>query len=90
MYRVALPVMFALVAMAAPAAALDNSGSTAEKPVKEKRVCKSETGTGSIMPKRVCRTKAEWNALTEQSQGNLQRSQDVSRSTATVAGARGQ
>jgi hypothetical protein len=31
-------------------------------PVKEKKICRSEEVTGSIMPKRVCRTKAEWDA----------------------------
>jgi hypothetical protein len=31
-------------------------------PVKEKKVCTSETVSGSIMPKRVCRTQAEAQA----------------------------
>ena len=38
---------------AAPAAA----------PVKEKKVCRREMETGSIMPKSTCRTKAEWAAI---------------------------
>ena len=29
------------------------------KPKKERKVCRSETATGSVMPKRVCRTVAQ-------------------------------
>ena len=33
-------------------------------PVKEKKICRDEpSSTGSIMPKRTCKTKAEWEAL---------------------------
>ncbi len=39
---------------AAPAAA------TAEKPAKEKKFCRREEMTGSIMPTRICHTKDEW------------------------------
>lgn len=93
MFRVALPVICALVAVAAPASAFEATDAAqppAAKPVKEKKVCRTETGTGSIMPKRTCRTRAEWDALTQQSQDNLQRSRDVNRGTSMVAGNRGQ
>jgi hypothetical protein len=46
---------------AAPAAPVAPS-----TPVKEKKICRSEEVTGSIMPKRVCRTQAEWNAYQAQ------------------------
>ena len=32
-----------------------------------KRVCKTSIPTGSIMPSRICRTKAEWDALQQRS-----------------------
>ena len=42
-----------LYAQATPAPA-------AETPVKEKKVCRREETTGSIMPTRICHTKDEW------------------------------
>ncbi len=41
---------------AAPAAA-------PAKPVKEKRICRAEEDTSSIVAKRICHTKAEWSAI---------------------------
>lgn len=35
----------------------------AAKPAKEKKICRSEEATGSIMVKRVCHTKDEWAAI---------------------------
>jgi hypothetical protein len=85
MYRVVAPLAVLAMAAAVPASAQDaGTSQPAEKPVKEKKICKSDTGTGSIMPKRTCRTKAEWAALTEQSKGNLERSQKVSGGTGMV------
>ena len=43
----------ALYAQAAPAPAT-------EKPVKEKKICRQEDVTGSIMMARTCHTKEEW------------------------------
>lgn len=78
MFRIAVPLAVLALAAAAPASAQDdaNAPRPAEKPVKEKKICKSETGTGSIMPKRTCRTKAEWDELTEQSKANLDRTRN--------------
>jgi hypothetical protein len=39
------------------------------KPDKQRKVCRSETATGSVMPKRVCRTVAQ----IEQDQRNAER-----------------
>ena len=36
------------------------------RPVKEKKVCVSENVMGSIMPKRVCRTQAEWEVVNKE------------------------
>jgi hypothetical protein len=49
-----------IAAMAAPASAGD------QKPVKEKRICRSETGTGTIMMKMVCHTVSEWKEIDQQ------------------------
>jgi hypothetical protein len=32
-------------------------------PIKEKKVCRSEIATGSILPKRVCRTQKQWDDI---------------------------
>lgn len=42
-------------------------------PVKEKKICRSEEVTGSIMPRQVCHTQAEWQRLKEAQQAELQR-----------------
>jgi len=49
-----------IAAMAAPAVAGD------QKPAKEKRICRSETGTGTIMMKMVCHTASEWREIDQQ------------------------
>jgi len=66
-------VAFALLAAAEPAGAgavpaqsAPAAAPVAAAPVKEKKVCRSEEVTGSIMPKRVCRTQAEWTAYNAQ------------------------
>lgn len=60
----------ALLLCAAPAFANDPkpaaSPEAAAKP--EKKVCKAERSTGSNIPKRICRTKAEWEAAKAESQ----------------------
>jgi hypothetical protein len=63
--RLAAPLALLVLSCAAPAfaAAGGNAEQQAEpaaasddKPKKERRVCRNETATGSVMPKRVCRT----------------------------------
>lgn len=45
------------------------SDSVSPKPaVKEKKLCRTEDDTGSIVPKRICHTKAEWEAIAAQEQ----------------------
>lgn len=34
--------------------------------VKEKKICMPDDSTGSIVPKRVCRTRSEWDAYTKE------------------------
>ena len=64
-------LFFALAAAAAtpPVATVASpptAAPTATAPVKEKKVCLSENVMGSIMPKRVCRTQAEWQAVNKE------------------------
>jgi len=49
--------LFAQSAAPAPAA---SSTAPAAHPEKEKKVCRREETTGSIMPTRICHTKDEW------------------------------
>lgn len=63
-----LVVAILLAAMVTPCLAQTApapNASTAADPAKEdtKRICKSKIVTGSIMAKRTCRTRAEWDAI---------------------------
>jgi hypothetical protein len=52
-------------AVAAPAVAGDSPD--AAKPAKEKKICRRETVTGSIVPyKTTCHTKSEWASIDSQ------------------------
>jgi hypothetical protein len=42
-------------------------------PDRDKRVCKQTTPTGSIIPSRTCRTKAEWEQIRERGIALLER-----------------
>ena len=53
----------ALYAQAAPAS---------EKPVKEKKICRQEDVTGSIMMARTCHTKEEWAQIDAANSRNAQ------------------
>jgi len=64
--HLAAPLALIALSCGAPALAAANdahAGHTAQqteqadaKPAKQRRVCRNETATGSVMPKRVCRT----------------------------------
>lgn len=58
------------------------------KPAKEKKICRRDVSTGSIMPRSVCRTKSEWDAITAQSQTDLDRARGDQQSRAMVGGNR--
>lgn len=61
-----VPVL-AMLVLATPALAQSDAGKQeAEKPV-EKKICRPMPQTGSIMTKRECHTKAEWEALSNSS-----------------------
>jgi hypothetical protein len=42
------------------------------KPVKERKVCRQDTATGSIMPHTTCHTKDEWAQIDAANQSNAQ------------------
>ena len=73
----------AALILASPAAASGPAQKDADTAKAEKKICRSETATGSIMKKRTCRTAAEWAALNSQAQNDLDRvrQQDTSRQT---------
>ena len=51
-----------------PSPAPSEAAAPAEKP---KKICRMETGTGSVMPKRVCRTPEQIEAEHERARGQL-------------------
>ena len=58
-------VALALLAASSGPASEATAASPSASPVKEKKICrKEEAVTGSLTPKRVCKTKAEWEGLT--------------------------
>lgn len=61
---------------------------SADKPDTEKKVCKREVATGSIMSRRVCHTKAEWDQLEAQGKADLDRTRAMERSRSLVEGNR--
>lgn len=54
-------VLFAGTALQAQSTSSD--AAAAKPAVKEKKICRTEDDTGSIVPKRTCHTKAEWDAI---------------------------
>lgn len=70
--RLAAPLALITLSFAAPAFAAANDAHAEHaaqqteqadaKPAKQRRVCRNETATGSVMPKRVCRTVEQMEA----------------------------
>jgi hypothetical protein len=58
-----VPVL-ALLALATPALAHQDAD---KKAASEKKICRAVVATGSIMSKRECHTKAEWDAMSDRS-----------------------
>ncbi len=62
-----VPVL-ALLVLATPALAHQDADGGADKKAKaEKKICRALVSTGSIMGKRECHTKAEWDAMSDRS-----------------------
>jgi len=73
---------------AAVSPALANDSKASPESAKEKKVCKSDNRTGSIMPKRICRTQEEWDRLTEQGKADFDRVRDTDRSRSMTSPSR--
>ncbi|WP_206240042.1 hypothetical protein [Novosphingobium terrae] len=61
-----IAIMCPLAFMAGTAAYAQSSApdaAPAKPAVKEKKICRQDDDTGSIVPKRTCHTKAEWAAI---------------------------
>jgi hypothetical protein len=70
--------LFALAAApdtGASAASQSNAPAQSTKP--GKKVCRSEESTGSMMPRRVCRTQEEWDRLSGSNVDSLRTARDV-------------
>lgn len=52
----------------------------------EKKICRSITITGTRIPQKMCKTKADWDAMTEQNQDELRDRQRSDRSWRPDAG----
>ena len=52
---------FLALAIAAPAIAADSTPAPAASP--QRKICRTEAPTGSIMPKRACHTEEEWRQI---------------------------
>ena len=64
----------ALALLAAPALAADPSAPVTPPPAPAKKLCRSEAVTGSIMARRICRTKSEWAEIDAQNANSTDRS----------------
>jgi hypothetical protein len=72
-----IAAMAPIVLMASAAAQAQDAPSDTGSPkpaVKEKKICRTEDDTGSIVPRRICHTKAEWAAINAQQEEALNKS----------------
>ena len=78
----------ALLAGAPAQASAAPTAAAAAQPVKEKKVCKSEVTTGSIMPKRTCKLQSEWDAMAAANSGVRDQMTQMQQTSQTVSGSR--
>jgi hypothetical protein len=62
----------AAAAQTAPAATPADA-TPAAKPVKEKKICRAEDSSTSRLPKRICKTKEEWDGTPKQDIDKIKR-----------------
>jgi hypothetical protein len=89
--RSLLLIGFAAISFTPAALAAEASGSTArsaEEQDGERMICRRTVPTGSVMARRECRSKAEWDAITARSQADMRRTADQDRSRSIVGGNR--
>jgi hypothetical protein len=82
-----------VMALATPAIAADDKAQdqSAAQDVKEKKICRTETVTGSLVAKRrTCMTKAQWDELaanTRKTMGDMTRHQGIGNESGSASGA---
>lgn len=69
------------VSVCAAAAEPKNDAVVEKGPRVDKKVCRKEVATGSIMRRRVCHTKAEWDAIENQGKTSLDHQRTMERPT---------
>ena len=67
--------------VAAPAGAQPANAAPSKDMSAEKKVCRREIPTGSIMPKRFCKTQKEWDDLSASGQDTMKQVKERSSST---------
>lgn len=67
-----------------PALAQDAGNKELAKPAEEKKICRSAVATGSVMPRRTCHTKAQWDAMAARGQSDKGRVLDEQRSRSMI------
>lgn len=72
MMRSALVTVVVAATAVAPLAAQSTDKDT-PKAAKEKKICRREMSTGSILAKSTCHTKAEWDAIASANQSDVDR-----------------
>lgn len=78
-----ITALLAALPVTATAKAPENTAS-AEKPEAERKICKREVSTGSIMARQTCHTKAEWAQLEARGKSDLERTRAMERSRSLV------
>jgi hypothetical protein len=58
-----------------------SSAAPPAKPAKEKKVCRTDTSTGSILPKTVCRTQSQWDDIDFANRNSAQFRRDLTSTT---------
>ena len=72
-------ILLALVSAVAFTPAAGVAAPEAGAKEKEKKICRKDVVTGSVMVKKTCRTKAEWDALAAKGQDEMNRMRDIDR-----------
>ncbi len=69
--RFSLPLL-ALALMASPAIAKKDGDDAPKDPMK-KKMCRQSAETGTILPRRTCKTRGEWEAIDKTNAANAER-----------------
>ncbi|HVJ01790.1 MAG TPA: hypothetical protein VM662_06370 [Sphingomonas sp.] len=77
----------ALVPLSAGAQDAADPGASAPQ-APEKKICRRQVATGSVMARITCRTKAEWDALTARGQNDIERQAAQERARANLQNSR--